>query len=111
VLTAAAAGGQVVILPVATIALVISLQASLGFLGILLVASALLVALVVPRRQAGDVERHTKARIASIAREREFWLLVVPFFVCGYTSTGLTDTHLIPYAIDHHIEGPRLPPR
>ena len=30
-----------------------------------------------------------------------FWLLAGSFFVCGYTSTGLIITHLIPHSIDH----------
>ena len=30
-------------------------------------------------------------------RVRDFWLLAVPFFVCGVTSTGITDTHLVAY--------------
>jgi MFS family permease len=34
-------------------------------------------------------------------RTRIFWFLALPFFVCGYTTSGLMDTHLIPYAHDH----------
>src|SRR3990170_7348916 len=30
-----------------------------------------------------------------------FWLLAGSFFVCGYTSTGLIITHLIPHSIEH----------
>ncbi|OCA80983.1 MFS transporter [Bacillus sp. FJAT-27225] len=29
---------------------------------------------------------------------RKFWYLLIPFFVCGVTTTGLMDTHLIPFA-------------
>jgi MFS family permease len=29
---------------------------------------------------------------------RKFWFLLIPFFVCGVTTTGLMDTHLIPFA-------------
>ncbi|WP_269082472.1 MFS transporter [Aneurinibacillus tyrosinisolvens] len=29
---------------------------------------------------------------------RGFWFLIIPFFVCGFTTTGLMDTHLIPFA-------------
>jgi sugar phosphate permease len=29
-----------------------------------------------------------------------FWLLAGTFFICGFTSTGLVGTHLIPYAVD-----------
>jgi predicted MFS family arabinose efflux permease len=30
-----------------------------------------------------------------------FWLLVGSFWVCGYTSTGMVLTHLIPHATEH----------
>ncbi|MEW9671223.1 MFS transporter [Ammoniphilus sp. 3BR4] len=31
-------------------------------------------------------------------RSRAFWFIAFPFFVCGVSTTGLMDTHLIPYA-------------
>lgn len=34
-------------------------------------------------------------------RMRKFWLLILPFAICGFTTTGLMDTHLIPIAHDH----------
>jgi len=36
----------------------------------------------------------------SIVATRAFWGLVLPFFVCGFTTTGMMDTHLVPYAHD-----------
>ena len=36
-------------------------------------------------------------------RSVEFWLLAGTFFNCGFTSTGLIGTHLIPHAHDHGI--------
>ncbi len=104
VLTAAAAGGQVLILPLATAALGVSLRAALVSLGLLLAAVAVVVVTFVPRVERAELVREDGAgRLRSLLRARPFWLLVVPFFVCGYTTTGLTDTHLIPYALDHHI--------
>ena len=32
---------------------------------------------------------------------RAFWGLSLPFFICGATTTGMVDTHLVPYAHDH----------
>lgn len=29
---------------------------------------------------------------------RGFWFLIIPYFICGFTTTGLMDTHLIPLA-------------
>lgn len=40
------------------------------------------------------------ATMQTALRTQEFWLLAGTFFVCGFTSTGLIGTHLIPYAVD-----------
>jgi len=37
---------------------------------------------------------------ASVFATRAFWGLAAPFFVCGFTTTGMMDTHLVPYAHD-----------
>jgi sugar phosphate permease len=34
----------------------------------------------------------------SVFRSRIFWLLAIPYFVCGFTDMGLISTHFIPYA-------------
>jgi predicted MFS family arabinose efflux permease len=39
--------------------------------------------------------------IVEAARSRPFWLLAGSFWVCGYTTSGLVLTHLIPYATEH----------
>ncbi|NLU71025.1 MFS transporter [Streptomyces sp. HNM0574] len=36
-----------------------------------------------------------------VLRSPVLWALVAPFFVCGVTTTGLIDTHLVPLAHDH----------
>lgn len=36
-----------------------------------------------------------------LLRRKEFWYLGIPFFVCGITTTGMIDTHLIPFSHDH----------
>jgi predicted MFS family arabinose efflux permease len=43
--------------------------------------------------------------VRDLLRSRPFWGLAVPFFVCGITTTGLVDTHLIPLAQDRGISG------
>jgi sugar phosphate permease len=43
--------------------------------------------------------------VRELFRSRAFWGLAVPFFVCGITTTGLVDTHLIPLAQDRGISG------
>ncbi len=39
--------------------------------------------------------------IMAAARTWPFWLLAGSFWVCGYTTSGLVLTHLIPYASEH----------
>lgn len=39
----------------------------------------------------------TKTSTFQVFKVRSFWLLFIPFFICGYTTTGLMDTHLIAY--------------
>ncbi|MED4602740.1 MFS transporter [Paenibacillus validus] len=43
------------------------------------------------------LEPAKKASTLHILKLRSFWLLFIPFFICGYTTTGLMDTHLIAY--------------
>lgn len=41
--------------------------------------------------------------LGALLRSRGFWGLAVPFFICGATTTGFIDTHLIPLAQDRGI--------
>jgi sugar phosphate permease len=41
--------------------------------------------------------------LRGLMRSRAFWGLATPFFVCGITTTGLVDTHLIPLSQDRGI--------
>jgi MFS family permease len=45
-----------------------------------------------------SVKIEEKSVLAKPKRDRRFWFLLIPFFVCGVTTTGLMDTHLIPFA-------------
>jgi sugar phosphate permease len=39
-------------------------------------------------------------------RTRDFWLLALSFFICGYTTNGLIGTHLLPHTLEHgFVEG------
>ncbi|WP_313798903.1 MFS transporter [Cytobacillus sp.] len=42
--------------------------------------------------------QNKKLSFWQILQKRHFWFLILPFFICGYTTTGLMDTHLIPFA-------------
>jgi sugar phosphate permease len=63
-----------------------------------------------PLPAAVEAHEHPDAPPAAIGlgqllRSRGFWGLGIPFFVCGITTTGFVDTHLIPLAQDHGIPG------
>ncbi|MGR3764341.1 MFS transporter [Rossellomorea sp. NS-SX7] len=50
---------------------------------------------------AASVAKHSSASPLSIfqlMRSKAFMFLLLPFFVCGITTSGLIDTHLIPFA-------------
>ena len=51
------------------------------------------------RRRGAAAE--TLAVLTGAARTRAFWVLVFTFWVCGWSTTGLIQTHFIPAAHDH----------
>jgi MFS family permease len=42
-----------------------------------------------------------KTPLREAVKTRDFWLLAISFFVCGYTTNGLIGSHLLPHAIEH----------
>ncbi len=54
-----------------------------------------------PADPAAPVAPVARPRLRELLGRRAFWGLVGPFFVCGYTTTGMIDTHLIPLSHDH----------
>lgn len=47
-----------------------------------------------------DGRSEKKIFFMDIIKLPQFWFLVLPFFICGITTTGLMDTHLIPFSHD-----------
>lgn len=43
----------------------------------------------------------TALSVAGMFRMRQFWFLIFPLLICGFTTVGLMDTHLIPFSHDH----------
>ena len=41
--------------------------------------------------------------VLAAVRTLPFWLLAGSYFVCGYSTSGLIDTHMVPYAIEHGV--------
>ncbi|NPC91508.1 MFS transporter [Bacillus sp. WMMC1349] len=52
-----------------------------------------------PTHKTTDQSKNMSYKSAFI--NKKFWLLIIPFFICGFTTTGLMDTHLIPFSHDH----------
>jgi sugar phosphate permease len=50
------------------------------------------------------LDRDRRTSLFEALRTRDFWLLAGSFFICGYTTTGLIGTHLLPHAIDHGFD-------
>ncbi|MBI3457563.1 MAG: MFS transporter [Candidatus Rokubacteria bacterium] len=107
------AAGQFVLLPVMAV-LVQGIGWRLAFAGlgagILLVTLPVVLVLlkddpagVAPRRATRAAADGKPLPVPEIARHANFWRLALSFFVCGVTTAGLIDPHLIPYAEDHHI--------
>lgn len=114
ILEAGFGAGQLVIAPVSLYAI-----SRFGWRPTLTIFAAVLTLLIAPmtivllRDRPADVgleplggpdpvlDEVDETRDVDILRRREFWYLAVPFFVCGITTTGMIDTHLIPFAHDH----------
>lgn len=107
------AAGQLVLLPAMA-----ALVQALGWRRAFVVCGIAIVVVTVPavlfllrddpagvperRRQRSDPETRPLP-LVELARHANFWWLALTFFVCGVTTAGLIDTHLIPYAQDHHV--------
>jgi MFS family permease len=113
VVSAGSAAGQLVLLP-ATASLIeaVGWRTAYVVLGAAVLLVALPVVLLFLRDEPdGGAGRGAAAAAAdapplplvAIARHANFWWLALSFFVCGVTTAGLVDTHLIPHAQDHHI--------
>jgi len=105
--SAAAAAGQIVVLPAAAVILGISLRAALLWLAVLMVIAFVVAWIALPRDPppvpASEQTGPPPAPLRAILAEPRFWLIACPYLVCGITSTGLVDPHLIPYMVGHHL--------
>jgi MFS family permease len=110
---AGSAAGQFVLVPVmATLIGSLGWRAAFLWLGVGILAVALPIVVLLLRDDASQgVGRAGAAAsdvgspmpMAEILRHANFWWLALSFFVCGVTTSGLIDTHFIPYAQDHHV--------
>jgi MFS family permease len=114
----ATSAGQLIFVP-----LLMQLVLSIGWRTTILILAGIMLALVLPvfwvmRNDPADLGLRpygapadmppaaSLPRVGMLATMQqavhtpEFWLLAGTFFICGFTSTGLIGTHLIPYAVD-----------
>lgn len=116
--SAAASAGQLIFLPT-----LMRVMTTSGWRdGIVLLTGAMVV-LIIPAallmrnrpedlglRPVGDDGSLAAQAVAALAPEqttplrtalgtRDFWLLAGSFFICGYTSNGLVQTHMVPHAL------------
>lgn len=54
-----------------------------------------------PAPPVGNPIANALAGLQLALGKRDFWLLAVPFFICGLSTNGLIGTHLIPAGVDH----------
>lgn len=54
-----------------------------------------------PAPPVGNPIANAMAGLQFAAGKRDFWLLAIPFFICGVSTNGLIGTHLIPAGVDH----------
>ena len=104
--TSGASGGLLIILPVlAAMIGWIGWRASFVGFGFVIMAMAPIAwFLITPASRtenasAGGNTAALGARLRMITRNSTFWLLLVGFMICGFTTTGVIEVHLIPYAI------------
>lgn len=48
--------------------------------------------------KSDEFQNAVKIPFWKLAKLKEFWFLILTFFICGITTTGLMDTHLIPFS-------------
>ena len=103
---AATAGGTMLLIP-ASSGMIDGISRRAGLLFLAGSLALALLGVVLFLRAAGGGEAYTRpaerVTVAGALHVRDFWLLAIPFFVCGITSTGITDPHLIPYMQGCHI--------
>jgi predicted MFS family arabinose efflux permease len=56
-----------------------------------------------PRDRSNPLKKAFSA-LGEGVRSRDFWLLAVTFFVCGFTTNGLVGTHMIALCSDHGMD-------
>ncbi|MBI3452346.1 MAG: MFS transporter [Rhodospirillales bacterium] len=103
--TAGSTAGQLLVVPALAVLLVTTgWRPSFLALGIGALALAPVMWLFIrrhqsPRPNAGEANDALATRLAYLLRSRVFHALLWSFVICGFTTAGVIEVHLIPYAI------------
>jgi len=112
--TSGASAGQFLIVPlIAGVLVFAGWRWSFAAIGIACMVLVPILWRLLPSRRSHDPVsvRREKARpsvaadVRYVLRKPAFHILFWSFFLCGYTTTGVIETHFLPYA-DHHGFGP-----
>src|SRR3954447_22412361 len=126
IMTASVATGQLVFLPLlASLTERFGWRLALGFVCIMLCVSALAVLLAMrdrpsdlglrpfgdegteplpaPPPSQGSITAVALGTLCDASKSRAFWILFATFFVCGASTNGLVQVHLIPMCLDFGI--------
>jgi MFS family permease len=102
--TSGSTGGQFLIMPVVAL-LLAEMNWRWSFIGLgalSLLLAPLLWVMLKPHGTAQKADRPTQASFATdlgfIIRRPAFHILFWSFFLCGFTTTGIIETHFMPYA-------------
>lgn len=102
VATSGSTAGQLLVVPLlAAVIVEVGWRASYLAMAAASLALAVLVALLLPKaraRAAAATAEPLGRRLATLARAPVFHLLFWSFFICGFTTAGVVETHLMPYA-------------
>jgi MFS family permease len=126
VLTASVATGQLVFLPLlARMTERMGWRIALGFMCVMLAAAATAVLLLMrdrpsdvglrpfgnegkeplaaPPRSTAPIMAAALGTLRDASKHRAFWILFATFFICGASTNGLVQVHLIPMCLDFGI--------
>ncbi len=60
-----------------------------------------IAAVQIPEPPADSPGRQALSELARATHSPAFWVLAATFFVCGWSTNGLIQTHFVPMAMDH----------
>ena len=112
--TSGATAGQFLIVPlIAGVLVLAGWRWSFAAIGIACMVLVPVLWRLLPSRRSLDpvsvrrdkAPRSVAADVRYVLRKPAFHILFWSFFLCGYTTTGVIETHFLPYA-DHHGFGP-----